>query len=119
MTTEPQPAPEQWAVLELMGHRQAIGKISTEDLAGRPMIRIDRIDTEPEGQVQLYGPESVYCLTPVTEEQARQIASTRYRTHVVPAALTAAADLDDDEDNDDEPRECQCRENQLYGTCGH
>jgi hypothetical protein len=88
-----------WAVLELMGHRQAIGRISETTIAGRQMIRIDRIDTEPESP-QYYGPESVYCLTPVTEEQARLLAKNRYKTHVVPPALTAALDDDDDEDDD-------------------
>lgn len=96
--TAPETAPAQWAVLELMGHRQAIGRITTADLAGRLMISIERVDTEPEGQVQLYGPESVYCYTPVTEDQARLLASQRYKTHVVPPALTAALDEGDEDD---------------------
>ena len=99
MAAETPEAPlETWAVLELMGRRQAIGKLTEATIAGRRMIRVDRIDTEPEC-AQYYGPESVYCLTPVTEDQARLLASQRYKTHVVPPALTAALD-DDDEDED-------------------
>jgi hypothetical protein len=89
-------ADRQWAVLELMGHRQAIGAITETTLAGRTMITIDRIDTEPAA-TQHYGPESVYCLTPVTEAQARQLADSRYKTHIVPPALNAAAYIDEDD----------------------
>lgn len=105
-----EPPAQSWAILELMGHRQAIGTISETTIAGRQMLTIARVDTEPEGQVQHYGPESVYCLTPVTEDQARLLASQRYKTHVVPPALTAASYVDDGDDevwgfdsDDDEP----------------
>jgi len=90
-------APAQWAVLELMGHRQAIGRVAEATLFGRAMVQVDRIDTEPEA-VQYYGPESIYCLTPVTEEQARTLAKARYKTRIVPPALTAASYADDDDD---------------------
>lgn len=91
-------ATQTWAVIELMGHRQAIGAISETVIAGRQMLTVVRVDTEPEGQVQHYGPESVYCLTPVTEEQARLIASQRYKTHVVPPALMAGLDVGGEDD---------------------
>ena len=99
MTEQPE-APAQWAVVELMGHRQAIGRVTEATLFGRAMVQVDRIDTEPEA-VQYYGPESVYCLTPVTEEQARTLAKARYKTHIVPPALTAASWPGDDDEEDE------------------
>ena len=95
---QPDPPSQTWAVIELMGHRQAVGAISETVIAGRQMLTVSRVDTEPEGQVQHYGPESVYCLTPVTEDQARLIASQRYKTHVVPPALMAGVAVGDDDD---------------------
>lgn len=62
----------EWAVLELMGHRKLAGKVTEATIGGAGMIRLDI----PDGPTQFYSPASVYCLTPVAEETARAFAKT-------------------------------------------
>lgn len=61
---------EEWAVLELMGHRRLAGRVSEETIGGAAFIRID----VPGGATQFYAPGAVYCITPTSEEIARQFA---------------------------------------------
>jgi len=73
-----------WAILELMGHRRLAGLVAVEELAGASFFRIDvpgYLHTEPSGEqeerggaTQFYSASAVYCLTPTTEEVARQLA---------------------------------------------
>lgn len=63
---------EEWAVLELMGHRRVAGKVTEQQIAGAGFIRID-IPSDPPA-TQFYAPSSVYAITPTTEEIARAIA---------------------------------------------
>ena len=77
MTTEPDTFQE-WALLELMGHRRIAGLVSEQQLAGAPFVRIDVYQPlAPNPSVtQFYSPSSVYCITPITEEMAREFADT-------------------------------------------
>lgn len=90
--TEEQAAYEGWAIIELMGHRRLAGRVSEAQLAGAAFLRLDipgYLHTEPTGEqeerggaTQFYSPQAVYCITPTTEEIARQVAS---RSHPRPA----------------------------------
>jgi hypothetical protein len=77
MDTEPVENPdgdyEGWVILELMGHRRLTGYLSEQEIAGRAFLRID-IPTQPPC-TQFYGAEAVYCITPTTEEMARNAAA--------------------------------------------
>ena len=66
MTDAPD-ALDTWAIIEAMGHRTAIGRVCEATIAGKQLLKVDRLD----GAVQYYPPESLYCLTPCSEEQAR------------------------------------------------
>lgn len=90
MSDQPE-APAQWALVELMGHAQAVGTWRETTLCGRPMLEITRVDVA-ERRVQLIGPESVYRLTPLTEAEAMHV--TRYAR----AAITAPGETDPDGD---------------------
>jgi hypothetical protein len=69
--TAPAPGPGgQWAVLELTGHRTAIGLVSECALAGRTMLHVLRTD----GLVQWYSPDAFHALTCCTREQAEAAA---------------------------------------------
>ena len=61
---------EEWAILELMGHRKLAGKVSEATIGGAAFIRID----VPGAASQFYSPAAVYCITPTTEELAMRIA---------------------------------------------
>lgn len=67
---------ENWAVLELMGHRQRPGFVTEVEMAGTKMLRVDiPISRDDAGQdvilTEYYGGASVYALRPCTEEVAR------------------------------------------------
>lgn len=64
---------EGWAVVELMGHRRFTGYVRQAELAGGSFLRLD-IPSEPPC-TQFYSPAAVYCITPTTEELARQFAA--------------------------------------------
>lgn len=66
---------QQWALVELMGHRRLAGWVTEESRFGAAMLRIDV--PGPGGvaaSTQWYGPKALYCVTPITEETARRFA---------------------------------------------
>ena len=68
---------EEWAILELMGHRRLAGKITDAVIGGGAFLRIDittNYDPGDEYTTQFYSPQSVYCISPVSEEIARKVA---------------------------------------------
>ena len=96
---------EEWAILELMGHRRLAGRVSEETIGGAAFIRID----VPDGATQFYAPGAVYCITPTTEALARQFAKgnrpqpvSRYELLAPVRAGHPAEDLEYAPDPDDE-----------------
>lgn len=65
-----------WAILELMGHRKLAGHVTSVEIAGKGMLRIDVPANDGQGMTatQFYSPEALYCLTPTSEEIARRIS---------------------------------------------
>lgn len=64
--------PEEWAIVELMGHVKLAGRLTEEEKFGTKMGRLDI----PEGEgfvTQYFGGGSVYRITYVTEEVARHV----------------------------------------------
>lgn len=68
-----QDAFECWAVMELMGHRRLAGYLREQQIGGASFLRLD-IPCEPP-VTQMYSPSAVYCITPTTEDTARQVAT--------------------------------------------
>ena len=66
-----------WCLIELMGHRQRIGRAKEEEIAGGLMLRIDiPVDGDStaaaeEYVTEYYGTSSIYALRPVSEQVAR------------------------------------------------
>ena len=113
-----------WAIIEIMGHQRYAGMVSEMPVAGVGMLRIDVPEVEEAGRcvkleayVRLVGVQSIYALTPCTEETARRYAGMiRKRAFELydvpriaqPICRTDGGDagdyLDDDSDEDeDEP----------------
>jgi hypothetical protein len=65
---------EQWAILELMGHRRLAGKVSECAIGGGAFLRIDMPMKDGFTSTQFYSPASIYCITPTTEQIAREVA---------------------------------------------
>ena len=63
---------EQWAVVELMGHKVVAGQVSKSELFGKPLLRIDIPESGSRKPFsQFYGLDTIYCITPVSEDVAR------------------------------------------------
>ena len=106
MGTEDTTTFEGWAILELMGHRRLIGRLSTATIAGASFLRID-IPLDGDEATQFYSPSAVYAITPTTEELARRAAHLNAVAPVsrfelpapkAPAAADAATGYDQDDD---------------------
>jgi len=67
---------EEWAILELMGHRRLAGRLSEQQIGGASFLRIDVFVGKAKKALasQFYSPSAVYCITPTTETIARQLA---------------------------------------------
>ena len=66
---------ESWAIVELFGHNQLSGKVTTETIAGQEFIRIDVPKTSKVPEFTKYHlPSAVYGLTPVDEDYATRMA---------------------------------------------
>lgn len=67
---------DEWAILELMGHRRLAGRVTESAILGGALLRIDIPGKDGKIEsTQFYGPASIYCLTPTTEEIARAVAA--------------------------------------------
>jgi len=67
----PPPMPPVWAVLELLGHRRLVGRVSEVELFGRRMGKIEVPRADGTFDVQHFGGASVYALTETTEAKVR------------------------------------------------
>ena len=94
---------QQWAIVELMGHRRMAGLVTEQEIAGQGMLRIDVPQIEDGATVtQFYSPAALYCLTPVSERVARAYAQRNYMrpVSVYDLALPGPAHLQSEEDDD-------------------
>lgn len=67
---------EEWAILEIMGYRRLSGKVTEAVIGGGNFIRIDIPDNNDKYTTQYYSPSSIYCITPTSEDIARQFAKS-------------------------------------------
>jgi len=94
-----------WAIVEVMGHSQYAGRVSEYSELGVPLVRVEVPETEGQPAFEkLLGAASIFRITPVTEDVARQAAS-RMRVRPLscvslPSVEPAKLDYDDEEDWD-------------------
>lgn len=100
---------DQWAIVELMGHRKLAGRVTEHVIAGASLLRIDVPDVpasdgipELPGFTQFYGPSSIYCLTPTTKEIALRFTAYHrekpVQSYELPQQLKGAPSTIDAED---------------------
>jgi hypothetical protein len=71
---------EQWAIVEVMGHRRFAGMVSEQTIGGSSFVRVD-VPAVTKGEetlaafTKLFGSGSIYCISPVSEEIARGLAA--------------------------------------------
>jgi hypothetical protein len=98
---------EEYAIVEMMGHRKIAGKITESEIGGSTLLRVDVLDPEGEfDRTEYIGVSSIYCLTIVKKEIAEAVArnytpkpSFAYDLQTSVRALPAHEDFEDaDED---------------------
>jgi hypothetical protein len=108
---------EGWAVVELFGHKRMAGYVSSQEIAGSSLVRIDvpvTMPTDPRDSrpvtaayTKLVGVAAIYGITPCTEVVARLAAREIERWNdpipVQLPALPAASSPTPDADIDDDP----------------
>jgi hypothetical protein len=77
MTTDAEVDAPEWAIVEIMGHRQRSGLCQEVERFGAKFLRID-IPTDDGDVTEYYGGASIYAYRPASEEVARDVASTLY-----------------------------------------
>lgn len=92
-----------FGVVEIMGHRVRAGELSEATIGGAVLLRV----THPElhndqGELltEFYAPQSIFCIRPCSEAEARAAAAYSWPTHSPRPALAAPFDdlLDEDDD---------------------
>lgn len=109
METEIKPDFHEWCIVELMGHVRIAGLVTEVEKFGSKLGRID-IPSGDGFVTQFFNGNSLYRLTPTTEEIARGVAAANQPTPVhrwelpkpqLTAGEPGAIDADDDDDFDD------------------
>lgn len=97
-----------WCVVELMGHRRLVGRVTETEVAGAGMLGVEV--HLPDGPIvtQVYSPQSLYCLTPITEDSAMEMLPINVVEPVhrweLPHSVYAEEGGDEgDDDGDDHP----------------
>jgi hypothetical protein len=111
---------EEWAIVEIMGHKRFAGRVTEQAIGGASFVRIDVPDIELKtGDVlpaftKLFGAASVYCISPTTKEAALAFAESiraesfhrfelpRLTSNTRPASTVGTDAFDLDEPDDDE-----------------
>jgi len=90
--------PEEWAKVEIFGHRQHVGRITEVERFGSKMLRIDEpTAADPEVfTTHFYGGQSIFSITFVTEDAARDWASRYRRASPRPALTVDGGDIDEE-----------------------
>lgn len=93
---------DEWAILELMGHRKLAGRVQDVSMFGTRMCRID-IPSDPPS-TQFYGGSAVFGVHPTTEAVCRSFAARApvpqpvSRWELAPEPALPSDTRDDDED---------------------
>lgn len=102
--SDQQPTYDGWAILELMGHVRLSGRVTEESHFGVALGRID-IPTADGYTTQYFGGNSIYRLTPTTEEIARSVALRNQPEPVRPWELPRPQQIEADQDDADDDNE--------------
>lgn len=78
-----------WSILELMGHRRKIGKVTQVEVFGAKMCRIEVVNIDGTFHTEFYGGSSIYACTPVSEAVARAEAARNASGQLPVEAWTA------------------------------
>ncbi len=96
---------DQWALVEVMGHKRFAGRVTEHVIAGQGFIRISvpAVEGQPKW-TKFLGVGSIYAITPVEEQVARHLAANLREAPIEAWQLPerprlAVRDADDAEDD--------------------
>ena len=70
-----------WAIIEVMGHNEYAGFVSSENIAGAAMLRVDVPETSKYAAFTKYlSTSAIYGISPCSEETARARAESQQAT---------------------------------------
>ena len=71
MTEEEKKSFEGFAIVEMFGHQECAGYISSEEIAGQLFVRVDVPGTaRGKAWTKFFHPNAIYAITPVDEKAA-------------------------------------------------
>lgn len=77
-----------FAIVEVMGHKVVAGRVTEQVIAGQGFIRVDvPAAGDQAGFTQMFGPSSIYAITPTTEEIARAFVARNVGAPIQPYQL--------------------------------
>lgn len=98
-----------YAIVEILGRKVVAGRVTEQVIAGQGFIRVDIPAVKDQAAfTQLYGPGSIYAITPTTEEIARAYVARNVGAPIQPYQLALPKETgsrlvsDADEDTDDQ-----------------
>lgn len=93
-----------WAIVELMGHVKIAGELTEVEQFGVKMGRIDIPMSSGSTVTQFFGGQSVYRITPTTEEIVREYSKNNVPRPIqywdIKGLLPREAIMEDNEAND-------------------
>lgn len=94
--------PEEWAKVELMGHRVRYGRVTEVERFGACLLRIDVLRNGDDAPVltEYYSGAAIFAFTPCTEETARIWTDRSYGAFQARLSLPPPDDDAPDEDID-------------------
>ena len=79
---------DSWCIVEILGRKVVAGRVTEQAIAGQGFIRIDVPAVGDQvGFTQMYGPGSIYAITPTTEEIARAFVARNVGAPIQPWQL--------------------------------
>jgi len=93
---------DQWALVEVMGHKRFAGQVTEHVIAGQGFIRISVPEVEGQPKwTKFLGVGSIYAITPVEEQVARHLAANLREAPIEAWQLPARPRLAVRDANDD------------------
>ena len=85
-----------FAIVEILGRKVVAGRVTEQVIAGQGFIRVDIPAIKDQAAfTQLYGPGSIYAITPTTEEIARAYVARNVEAPIHPWQLALPGGQDD------------------------
>lgn len=114
----------EWCIVELFGHQRMAGLVSEQTIGGCAFVRVDVPEANGQAAFTRYlGQGSIYAMTPVGEDIARQAASSfrpaPVQRYELPSPKAASHFCDDcgGEFASDDVGECAVCHKRVCGDC--